>query len=100
MCYQSWLVIIPDLGTTIIRFTEVSWPKKVAHLCKEEVSSTKPQAHGEEQPTIERHGHKHEEVAGANLDNMEERLQNVHADLQSVALQAVNRWRISTVTST
>ena len=65
--------------------------QKGAHLYKEEVSGTKPQAHGEEQSTIERHGPKHEEVAGANLDNMEEQLQNVHADLQCVALQAVNR---------
>ena len=84
-------MLIRELGTALIWFTKASRPKKVAHLCKEEVSGTKPQAHGEEQPTIERHGHKHEEVAGADLDNMEEWLQNMHADLQSVALQAVNR---------
>ena len=85
------LICVQDSGTTIVRFTNISCPKEVAHLCKEKVSGSKPQAHSKEQPTVECHGHKHEEVASANLDNMKEGLQNVHAKFQWAALYTVNR---------
>ena len=85
--------ITADLATAFIWFTEVS-TEEVTHPAKEEVSSSKPKDHSEEEPDIEGHGHQHQEVASADLDDMEDWLQNVHPDIHRVVLQTGNTLAI------
>ena len=59
----------------------------MAHSGEDEISDTRSEGNGKEQPGIERHGNQHENVGYADLEHMQERLHNVHRHGDGVVFQ-------------
>ena len=68
-----------------VLFSEV--PREVSALSKKRIVYTTTKADGEKEPAIECHGNQHEYVGIAHLDNVQDRLDQMHTNADGVVLE-------------